>query len=82
MELTEDAVVNVGVGVPELVLAERAVFELTDDGLMVTEVVRGVDLETDVIDSMAFEPIVADDFTELAPALFRDERMDLTATPE
>jgi len=35
-------------------------------------------VETDVIDEMGFEPLVADDLDEMDSRLFVDERFDLT----
>ena len=43
-----------------LYVTERAVFELTAHGLALREVAEGVDVETDVLALMDFEPIVAD----------------------
>jgi propionate CoA-transferase len=63
---------------PIVYITERAVFELSSDGLVLTEVAPGVDVEADVIDKMAFEPVVADDLAEMHPALFSEEPMDLT----
>lgn len=39
-------------------VTERAVFELTEDGLELTEVAPGVDLRRDILDRMGFEPIM------------------------
>ena len=44
-----------------LYVTERAVFELTADGLVLVEVAPGLDPGTDVIAQMEFEPVVADD---------------------
>ena len=63
---------------PVVYVTERAVFELTSDGLVLTEVAPGVDADADVVDQMAFDPIVADDVADMNPALFREEPMDLT----
>jgi len=59
-------------------VTERAVFDLAGDGLVLTEVAPGVDVESDVLGQMAFEPTVADDLGEMSRALFREEPMDLT----
>jgi len=42
-----------------LYVTERAVFDLTPDGLRLAEVAPGIDAERDVIASMGFTPIVA-----------------------
>ncbi len=39
-----------------LYVTERAVFELTQDGLVLIEVASGIDIEKDILAQMAFEP--------------------------
>jgi propionate CoA-transferase len=63
---------------PIVYVTERAVFELTPEGLELTEVAPGIDVEGDVIDRMGFEPSVADGLAEMRPGLFVDEPLDLT----
>ncbi|HPA16511.1 MAG TPA: CoA-transferase [Verrucomicrobiae bacterium] len=41
-----------------LYVTERAVFELTPNGLAVRELTAGIDLQTDVLDQMEFTPLV------------------------
>ncbi len=67
---------------PVVYVTERAVFELTPEGLELTEVAPGVDLEADVLAQLAFDPIVADEPAEMDPRLFRAEPMDLTGAVE
>ena len=45
-------------GQPVLYVTERCVFELTADGLELTEIAPGMDLERDILAQMAFRPIV------------------------
>ena len=52
-----------------LFISERAVFELTDDGIKLIELAPGVQLEKDVLGLMEFKPIV-DDFDLMATSLF------------
>lgn len=41
-------------------ITERAVFELRPDGIELTEVARGVDVQADILERMRFRPIVRD----------------------
>ena len=64
------------VGQPVMYITERAVFELKDDGLHLTEVAPGIDIEKDILAHMAFKPVV--DNPKLMDArLFREEPMGL-----
>jgi propionate CoA-transferase len=59
-------------------VTERAVFRLTDAGMVLTELAPGVDLERDVLAHMGFAPIVAADLREMDPRIFRTEPMELS----
>jgi propionate CoA-transferase len=52
-------------------VTERAVFQLTPEGLLLTELAEGVDLERDILARMAFPPRVAEPLQAMDPALFR-----------
>lgn len=58
-------------------ITERAVLVITRDGLMVTEVAPGVDLERDVLGQMAFRPRVAPDLKSMDARIFREDLMGL-----
>lgn len=53
-----------------IIVTERAVFELTEDGVMLTEIAPGIDLQTQVLDLMGFKPIVSPNLKEMDADLF------------
>ena len=65
--------------VPVLYVTERCVFRLTGQGLALTEVAPGIDIERDILAQMDFKPIV-DDPLEMDARIFRDEPMGLKDT--
>jgi propionate CoA-transferase len=48
-------------------VTERAVFQLTSEGVMLTEVAPGIDLRRDVLERMGFEPLIPRE-PEIMPA--------------
>lgn len=58
-------------------ITERAVLELTPDGLVVTEIAPGVDLQKDVLDRSEFPLIVSDELRTMDLALFADAPVGL-----
>lgn len=54
-------------------ITERGVFELTKDGLMLTEIAPGIDLEKDILANMDFKPVISPDLKEMDAALFRED---------
>ena len=58
-------------------ITERAVLVITKDGVMVTEIAPGVDLEKDVLGQMAFRPRIALDLKRMDARIFRDVLMGL-----
>lgn len=63
-------------GQPVLYITERAVFQLTPEGVELTEIAPGVDLQKDILDQMDFKPIVKDVKT-MDGRIFRDALMGL-----
>jgi len=58
-------------------ITERAVFHLTPQGMMLTEIAPGVDLKKDVLALMDFEPIIAKDLKVMDASIFRDQPIGL-----
>src|SRR6266571_2763647 len=60
-----------------LYVTERCVFVLTADGLELTEVAPGIDIERDILALMDFKPVVPRDPVVMNPRIFREDAMDL-----
>ena len=63
-----------------LYVTERAVFEASEQGLRLTEVAPGVDVERDVLAQMEFEPLVDGEPALMDPRLFAAGPMGLAAS--
>jgi len=55
-----------------LYVTERAVFKLTENGPMLIEIAKGVDLQKDVLDVMEFTPLIAEDLKVTDTAIYKD----------
>jgi propionate CoA-transferase len=62
-------------------VTERCVLRLGTDGLELTEVAPGVDLERDVLAKMSFRPVIAADLRQMDAAIFRHAPLGLTDAP-
>ncbi|WP_209810691.1 acyl CoA:acetate/3-ketoacid CoA transferase [Ammoniphilus resinae] len=58
-------------------VTERAVFTITEEGLTLTEIAPGVDLEQDILAKMEFRPAISKNLKEMDDCLFQPERMGL-----
>lgn len=56
---------------PVMYVTERAVFELRNGQVVLTEIAPGIDLEKDVLEQMDFTPVIADDLKTMDEELFR-----------
>jgi len=57
-------------------VTERAVFRREKNGLVLTEIAPGIDLQRDVLAHMEFEPLVSPDLQEMDARIFFPEKMD------
>ena len=55
-----------------LFVTERAVFRLTEQGPMLIEIAKGIDLQRDVLDQMAFTPLIAEPLRKMDPSIYID----------
>lgn len=59
-------------GQTTLYITERCVFKLTRDGMMLTEIAPGVDLEKDILAQLPFTPIVSPNLKPMDARFFND----------
>ena len=62
-----------------LYITERCVFKLTADGLELTEIAPGIDLQKDILDKMQFKPIINQEPTLMDARIFAEEPMNIRA---
>lgn len=65
------------VGQPVMYITERAVFELREDGVYLTEVAPGIDVQTQILDHMGFVPKMDGEPKLMDARIFMDEPMGL-----
>ncbi len=60
-----------------LYITERAVFKLMIDGVMLTEIAPGVDLQKDVLDMMDFTPIISPNLQLIDILVYSNDKLGL-----
>lgn len=60
-----------------LYITERAVFQLTKEGVMLIEIAPGIDLNKDIIAHMEFEPKISKSLKIMDERIFKEEKMNL-----
>lgn len=63
---------------PVMYITERAVFELRKDGIYLTEVAPGIDIQTQIIDHMGFVPKMNGAPKLMDARIFKDTPMGLS----
>ena len=58
-------------------VTERAVFELTREGVMLIEIAPGIDLQRDILDMMEFEPIISKSLKTIDPVVYKESPIGL-----
>jgi propionate CoA-transferase len=67
----------VSVGQKVMFITERAVFELRKEGMYLTEIAPGIDLEKDILAHMEFRPVIDTTLKEMDTRIFLDQPMRL-----
>lgn len=62
---------------PVVYITERCVFTLCDQGLELTEIAPGVDVQRDILDKMEFKPVIRGEPRPMDARIFRLEPMGL-----
>lgn len=55
-----------------LYVTERGVFRLTEEGVMLAEIAKGVDLQKDILDQMEFRPLIATDLKVMDTVIYKE----------
>ena len=58
-------------------VTERAVFELAENGVVLTEIAPGIDLQTQILDLMEFQPKISPQLKTMYPKIFLEEPFGL-----
>jgi propionate CoA-transferase len=66
------------IGQPVLYITERAVFRLTEAGIVLEEIAPGIDIQKDIFDQMDFKPAVSDNLKLMDERIFCEGPMGLT----
>lgn len=62
---------------PVLYVTERAVFQLTANGMELIEIAPGIDLEKDILQQMDFRPVISEDLQTMEECIFKPDPMNL-----
>lgn len=76
-QITFSAKLASEMGKPVVYITERCVFELTPEGLMLTEIAPGIDIQRDILDEMDFVPLISERYTTMDARIFTPGAMGL-----
>jgi propionate CoA-transferase len=76
-QITFSADFSKHIGQTVLFVTERCVFQVTGQGLMLTEIAPGIDVEKDILPCMDFRPAISPDLKQMDPRIFQDQLMGL-----
>ncbi len=62
---------------PVMIVTERCVFEYDEDGLVLTEVAPGIDVQKDILEKMEFTPKIASPLKLMDEKIFSDQLLGL-----
>lgn len=65
------------IGQDVLYVTERAVFVLTKEGIMLTEIAPGINIEKDILELMDFKPLISPDLKLMDTRIFFDRPMGI-----
>jgi propionate CoA-transferase len=65
------------VGQPVMYITERAVFVLGSEGVVLTEIAPGVDLEKDILAYMDFKPVISNDLKLMDERIFKPAKVGI-----
>lgn len=78
-QITFSGTYAIKTGQPVMYITERAVFELRKDGVYLTEVAPGIDIQTQIVDLMGFTPKMEGTPKTMDARIFQDSLMGLKA---
>ena len=74
-QITFNGKLSAAKGQEVVYITERCVFKLTPDGVMLTEIAPGIDLEKDILSKMGFKPVVSKDLKVMDERIYIPGRM-------
>lgn len=77
-QVTYSGSFGVNCGQQVLFVTERAVFQLTEGGLMLTEIAPGAELERDILALMEFIPLISPELKTMDSVLFQEGQIGLS----